>query len=330
MGPRRRNVSQVECTMRILIVTPAGARGGNRITAERWARLLRDTGQRVQIAHEYQNQPCDVLVALHARKSAVSIRRFHRTHPGKPLIVALTGTDLYGDLGRSPAALRSLELATRIVVLQPDAVSHVPRSARRKVRVIVQSAAAPSRPGSPRPRVFDVCVIGHLRPVKDPFRAALAARLLPVESRIVVTQVGDALTAGMRRRAERESERNPRYQWRGGVSHAQARRILARSRLLVVTSRLEGGANVVSEALAAGVPVLSSRISGSIGLLGEDYPGYFAVGATRELAGLLWRCETDRAFYRELHRRCRKLAAIVHPAREREAWQTLLEEIAGE
>ena len=316
--------------MRILIVTPAGARGGNRITAERWARLLREAGHRVQIAPEYGDQPCDVLVALHARKSAASIRRFRRMHPGKPLIVALTGTDLYGDLGRSPAALRSLELATRVVVLQPDAVSHVPGDVRGKVRVIVQSAAGPSRPVLPRRRVFDVCVIGHLRAVKDPFRGALAARLLPQESRILVTQVGRALSEAMRRRAERESEHNPRYQWRGGVSHAQARRILGRSRLLLVTSRLEGGANVVSEALAAGVPVLSSRISGSIGLLGEDYPGYFAVGATRELADLLWRCESDPAFYRDLRRRCRKLARLVHPARELQAWQELLKDVADE
>jgi putative glycosyltransferase (TIGR04348 family) len=315
--------------MRMLIVTPAGAQGGNRITAERWSRLLRNLGQRVQIAPEYRDQPCDVLVALHARKSAASIRRFRRTQPAGPLIVALTGTDLYGDLGRSPAARRSIELATRIVVLQPDAVSHVPRDARGKVRVIVQSAAAPRRPALPRRRVFDVCVIGHLRTVKDPFRAALASRLLPRESRIVVTQVGAALSEDMRRRAERESGRNPRYEWRGAVSHAQARRILARSRLLVVTSRLEGGANVVSEALAADVPVISSRISGSIGLLGNDYPGYFAVGATRELADLLWRCESDPAFYRDLRRRCRRLAPLIHPARERQAWQTLLEEIAG-
>ena len=59
---------------------------------------------------------------------------------------------------------------------------------------------------------------------------------------------------------------------------------------------MEGGANVVSEALAAGVPVLCSRISGSIGLLGEDYSGYFEVGDTAGLTELMLKCEQDKSF----------------------------------
>ena len=64
--------------MRLLIVTPApkGSRKGNRITADRWLRLLRELGHRVAIADEFRDQPCDVLIGLHARKSAASIWRF--------------------------------------------------------------------------------------------------------------------------------------------------------------------------------------------------------------------------------------------------------------
>jgi glycosyltransferase involved in cell wall biosynthesis len=106
-------------------------------------------------------------------------------------------------------------------------------------------------------------------------------------------------------------------------------RHLARSRLLAVTSKLEGGANVVSEALAHGVPVVSSHIEGSLGILGNDYPGYFPVGDTRALADLLIRCESDPAFYRSLQTHCRRLKPLVHPARERRSWKQLLAELVA-
>lgn len=96
---------------------------------------------------------------------------------------------------------------------------------------------------------------------------------------------------------------------------------------MVLTSRMEGGANVVSEAIAASVPVISSRISGSIGLLGKDYPGYFPVGDTRALADLLRRAETDKRFYRRLKSRCRRLAPLFDPKRERLSWAKLLRDV---
>jgi glycosyltransferase involved in cell wall biosynthesis len=99
---------------------------------------------------------------------------------------------------------------------------------------------------------------------------------------------------------------------------------MARSRLLVITSRSEGGANVLSEAIASGVPVLSSRIPGSTGLLGSDYPGLFAVGDTHGLAALFERAESDAEFRGSLTSWCRRLAPLVEPARERKAWRDLL------
>ena len=70
----------------------------------------------------------------------------------------------------------------------------------------------------------------------------------------------------------------PRYRWLGSVPHARALRWLASSHAMVISSRMEGGANVVCEALRIGVPVLASRISGNVGLLGRGYPGYFPAG----------------------------------------------------
>jgi len=290
--------------------------------------MLRGLGHRVSIATAWDGKACDLLVALHARKSHPSIALFRRRHPTAPLVVALTGTDLYQDLRTSARARRSLALATRVVVLQPNGVASMPRPFRAKARVIRQSAVFPPRGAVPRKGVFEVCVLAHLRPVKDPLRAARAARLLPRSSRILVLHAGTALAAASAAQARAEARTNPRYVWLGPLAPGRARRLLARCRLLVLTSRLEGGANVVSEALACGVPVVSSRIDGSVGILGARYPGFFEVGDTRGLAALLGKAETDARFYRRLASSCRRLARQVDPANEIRCWRRLLAEIA--
>jgi putative glycosyltransferase (TIGR04348 family) len=315
--------------MNVTLVTPAppGSRKGNRVTALRWARLLRQLGHRVAVREEYRGERCDLLIALHARRSAASVEAYRSAHPAAPLVVALTGTDLYEDVRTDPAARRSLELASLLVVLQPMAIQELDEGLRGKVRVIFQSAEVPKAPR--RAGVFEVCVLGHLRPVKDPFRTALASRLLPASSRVRVLHVGAALSPEMAEQAAAEAAANPRYRWLGDLPRTRALRVLARCRLLAITSRLEGGANAVSEAIAAGVPVVSSHIAGSVGILGADYPGYFPVGDTEALAALLSRAETDAAFYKTLKARCRRLRPLVRPAREQEGWRRLLREMAS-
>lgn len=314
--------------MKVCIVTPASAQSlkGNRVTAIRWARILRGLGHRVTVMQTWNGHSYDVMVALHARRSAASIERFHLQHPTVPLIVALTGTDLYRDIKKSKAARKSLEFASRLILLQPLGITELPQHVRHKARVIYQSVERRNKRVPPLMRVFEVCVIGHLRPVKDPLRTALAARLLPPDSRIRVIHLGEALNQAMAARARAEMRRNARYRWIGAVSRSKAMRILARSRLLVLTSRMEGGANVISEALAAGIPIVSSKIAGSIGILGADYPGYFPVSDTRALARILERAESDRRFHRLLKYHCQLRARLVTPARERTAWKRLVNE----
>jgi putative glycosyltransferase (TIGR04348 family) len=317
--------------VQIRLVTPAPgrSRGGNRVTALRWTRILRGLGHDVTVDTEYRSGGrCDALVALHARRSFPSIERFHRDHPERPLILALTGTDLYGDLRDDAQARRAVDLATRLVLLQPLGIQQLSEGARAKARVIYQSATPPSGARRPNTRVFEVCVLGHLRPVKDPLRAAAAARLLPASSRVQVAHVGAALTPEMKAAARAEEAANPRYRWLGELPRWKGLRVLARSRLLVLSSEMEGGANVVSEAVVCGVPVLASRIAGSIGLLGEAYPGYFPVRDAAALARLIARAETDAAFYDALRTWCAGLAPLFDRARERQAWKHLLDEIA--
>ncbi len=315
--------------MKILLACPAPPRSrkGNRVTAERWARLLRELGHRVVIGQEYKGEPCDVLVALHARRSYLAVAAYRRTHPDGPLIVALTGTDLYRDLRHSRRAQRSLELADRLIVLQPLGAREVPARLRSKVRTVYQSARPTPRPPACKAGVFEVSVLGHLRAVKDPFRAALALGLLKEEVRLRVHHAGQALSPEMERRARALEARDPRYHWLGEVSRERARRLLARSRLLVLSSRLEGGANVISEAIVDGVPVLASRIPGSVGLLGAGYPGYFPVGDTKALARLLRQALNEPDFYERLRMWCAGLAPRFMPEGERAAWDRLLSEL---
>lgn len=315
--------------MRICLVTPAppGSRKGNRITAERWAKLLHELGHVVEVAEDYHGQRCDLLLALHAFKSHLSIRRYRDQHPGAPLVLALTGTDLYGDIHTRPEAAAALELATRLVLLQPCGSAELPPHLRAKVRVIYQSVEMPRITEPARDGVFEVCVMGHLRSVKDPFRTALAARLLPASSRVKVLHLGAALSDDMAEQARAVAAENPRYEWLGELPRSDALRVLSRCRLLSLTSALEGGANVISEAVTLGVPVVSSHISGSIGLLGDDYPGYFPFGDTHALTDLLGRAETDAAFYNLLCDRCARRQPLFEPARERQSWQELLREL---
>lgn len=318
--------------MKVRVVTPAPPRSssGNRVTALRWARVLRGLGHTVAVQQDYRGEACDMLVALHARKSAGAVARFRERNPRSPLVVALTGTDLYGDARNGSDVTRSLDFASRVVILQPEAMSRLPERVRAKTRVIVQSAEPVPGPHPLRRRAFEVCQLAHLRPVKDPFRAAMAARLLPAESRVTLVHAGAALEPDLAARAHNEAASNARYQWVGDLPRWQAMRLLARCRLMVLTSRMEGGANALSEALAAAVPVVCSKVDGSVGLLGDDYPGYFTVGDTQALAALFRRAETDRGFYAALQGRCRAAAPLVDPARERRGWRDLLRECAAE
>ena len=329
--------------MKIAIVTPAppDSRYGNRITAVRWARILRRLGNRVSILQTYDGKPYDLLIALHARKSHSSIIDFRRHNPSAPIIVALTGTDLYRDIRRNRRAQESLDLSTRIVVLQPKAIEELRPSWRKKTRVIYQSVEdkepTRARSSSAKERVtkaeartngnFDVCVIGHLRAVKDPFRTAMAARSLPDSSKIRVLQIGGAMTDAMAKRAHREMDTNERYRWLDEQPQSHVRSILSRSSLCVISSRIEGGANVLSEAIAARVPILASRIDGNVGILGKDYPGYFEVGNTTQLARLLTLAETSPEYLAKLKASLKGLAVLVDPSREEQAWSDLISEL---
>ena len=294
--------------MKISLVTPAGPglRNGNRHTALRWAAFLRAAGHRVEVSTEDISDAADLMLALHARRSYPSIRNFSRK-----LVVALTGTDIYRDIRISPEARASLEFADRLIVLQPKALEELPARFRRKARVVVQSSATRLRHAPPK-QTFRLCVIGHLRGEKDPLRTLAALAHVPGD--VEVVQIGSLLDQRLTPHSN-----DPRYRWLGGLPHARALRWLASSHAMVISSRMEGGANVVCEAMRIGVPVLASRISGNVGLLGARYAGYFPLEDTRALATLITKARDNGAFYRTLERQIARLRPLVDPRREARA-----------
>ncbi len=315
--------------MKIALITPAApkSRYGNRNTAMRWADLLHGLGHRVVVQESWNGRDADAMLALHARRSHDSIVRFAERWPDRPLVVALTGTDLYRDIRHDPNAQESLELATRLIVLQDMGLQELALRLRRKTRVIYQSCAPiPRRP--PVKSCFEIIISGHLREEKDPFRGAAALEYLPAASRIRITHIGGARDPLLAAEAKRWMRQQPRYVWLDELARTRALDTLARGRAMLLSSRMEGGANVISEALTARVPVIASRIPGNIGMLGKDYRGYYRLGDARALARLLWRIESDGDFLAVLQRQCAVRRRLISRVRERRGLRELFLEFA--
>ena len=312
---------------RVLIVSPAAAsaNNGNWHTAERWQRFLAPVADAAIGGPGDGATPgdADLMIALHARRSADAVRRWRATRPGAPLALVLTGTDLYRDLDHDPRARHSLECASRIVVLQEEALRRLDATTRAKAVVIVQSARAlraVRRPGDP-----EFVAVGHLRAEKDPETLMRAACLLAAEGAAQrIAHIGAALDAELGEAARATAAACPGYRWLDALAHGAARRAIARARALVHPSVMEGGANVVIEAVRSGVPVLASRIDGNVGLLGAGYAGFFPVGDARALAALMRRFVADAAFADHLAAQCAAREPLFLPAAERRAVRGLV------
>lgn len=313
-------------TVCIVCPSTASANNGNWRTAQRWQHML---GGPAAAAVIQQDQPCgaEAMLALHARRSADAVQRFRERCPRGGLAVVLTGTDLYQDLPRGdPACLRSLALADRLVVLQPAALSALPGGVREKARVILQSAPAMAHAPAEQTE-WDFIAVGHLRPEKDPLTLMAAVRQLGDLPRLRVAHVGAALDPAFAVAARETEAACPWYRWLGPLAPDEARRLIARSRALVHMSRVEGGANVVIEALRSGTPVLASRIDGNLGLLGDDHPGFFEVGDAGDLAQAMRRFFGDPAFAGQLLQHGKRLSPRFAPEREADALRHLLREL---
>jgi putative glycosyltransferase (TIGR04348 family) len=317
----------------VTIVTPAlaDANNGNWQTARRWAAMLSgDCAVRLCRQWPDGGAESDVLIALHARRSAPSVAAWAQAHPTRPLLLALTGTDLYRDIAHDAAAQRSLALATRLLVLQERAPLSVPERWRDKVRVVFQSCSA-RQPLAKTAQRLRVVVVGHLRDEKAPQTVWAAARLLAPDEGIAIDHVGAALDADLGRDAAATQATCPHYRWLGAQPHEAARRRIQRAHLLLHPSRLEGGAHVVMEAVRSGTPVLASRVDGNVGMLGTDYAGYFALDDAQALVALLRRCRQEQVrgvagLLHTVQQQSAQRATLFDPATEQDALRQLVAE----
>lgn len=283
--------------------------------------MLRDR-YKVIVQSEWRGERAEAMVALHARRSAASIESFRKSAAGQVAVV-LTGTDLYRDLPGSAEAARSLELADRLVVLQDDALRVLSPAARDKATVIFQSATPVPRRQRPTDKLSCVAV-GHLREEKDPRTLFRAWSRVPSDAKITMRHIGAPLDAALAAEARALAARDPRYRYSGALSHGLTRAAIARAHVLVHPSIAEGGANVIAEAVATGTAVIASRISGNVGMLGADYPGYFEAGDDAALALCLALALEKPAYLRGLQSACAKRRALLAPTREKRAIRDLV------
>jgi putative glycosyltransferase (TIGR04348 family) len=315
----------------VVIVSPAlaDANNGNWQTARRWQAMLSRV-HRTRIVNQWPDvfghedkandvAEDDVMLALHARRSAASVQAWHSLRGSRGLVVVLTGTDLYRDIAHDQAAQASLDMAQRIVVLQPLGLDELRPAWRDKAQVVLQSV--PMRQTLPKTRHhLRALMVGHLREEKSPDTYMQAARLLSFDEGILLDHVGRALEPAWEKQARHTQVECLRYRWLGELSHALTRQRIQRAHVLVHASRMEGGAHVIMEAVCSGTPVLASRVPGNVGMLGEAYEGYFEWNDPASLARLLRRC-ADGLYDRDplldrLAAQCAELAPRFAPQAE--------------
>lgn len=314
----------------VVIVSPAlaAANNGNWQTASRWSEAL-SASSNVRITQQWPDADAagdDVMLALHARRSADAVAAWAAAREPGRLAVVLTGTDLYQDINQAGPATRSLELADVLVVLQELGADAVPAALRSKVRVIFQSCRTqpPADKGNAGLRAV---MVGHMRQVKSPQTLFDAARLLKDRSDIRIDHIGAALEPPFGEQTLATQRNCPGYRWLGALPHDETLEQIRGAHLLINASEMEGGAHVVMEAICSGTAVLASRIPGNVGMLGADYDGYFQLGDAAGLAALLRRCRESQdpgsvraeGLLLRLLAQCSLRAPLFAPEAEREA-----------
>jgi putative glycosyltransferase (TIGR04348 family) len=330
----------------VVIVSPAlaDANNGNWQTARRWQKFLQTPtashpGFQTRIVTQWPDGPAaaqdSCMIALHARRSAASVMAWAQSRgdgrtmqPVPGLAVVLTGTDLYRDIQTDAQAQQSLQWAQRLVVLQDLGLSRLPAALQPRAQAIFQSTSA--RQSLPKPtRWLRAVMVGHLREEKSPQTLFAAARLLEPQEAIHIDHIGAPLDAALAALAQATAAACPGYRWLGALPHEATRRRIQRAHVLVHTSRMEGGAHVVMEAVRSNTPVLASRIDGNVGMLGSDYAGYFDWDHADQLVALLRRCHQEPAFLTHLQAQCAARAPLFAPQAERRAVQQLVTELTA-
>lgn len=315
--------------MNVLILYPnnKNAITGNLCSALQYQKILQHLGHSVEVSSEYNGQRSEVLIVINAAKKNSDIRKFKVNNSNSKIVSVLSGTDIYPD--PSKVTIDSMEQSNALVVLQPDALLKVPESYKEKTFLIYQSVDPIVNVASPVDcnTEFRVTLIANIRSVKDPLVAPNACKLLSISSKIKIIHIGYCLEKNLGVILSKESESNERYDWIGGLNELDTRKTLSQSNVLLITSIDEGAGRVVGEAIELGVPIISTRNSGVLGVLGDDYEGYYPVSDSNLLSKMLMRVEEDPNFLQTLHEQCQSKAHLFCPELEKKSWAQLISEI---
>ncbi len=305
------------------------------MSAHRIVARLRDS--QIDAAAVFGNIPADSsgLIAINAWRLSDAVHAFRASHPTRPIIVVLAGSDLYQSKTEleSQQTLLTMSEATALVVAQAEALESIPDELRGKCKIIPKSVDLPAtcQPKSDDDNGFEAIVVSNLRPEKDPLLAAEAALSLPGDSELRVTHYGIELDRELAEKARAAASLpNSRYRWLGSASHGQTLQVISSADLFINSSIFEGGANAVCEAIALGTPVLATRIPGNVGILGADYPGLYPAGDALALKALLLRCERCPEFVENLKMHCAKIAPTFLPESESRLWANLIHDLVAQ
>jgi len=316
--------------MKVIVTTPYGRDSlqGNTVTAQRVVSILEESGvDAMMLCMGEEVQGADVMIALHARKSAHYVADFRELNPEGKVIVYLTGTDLYEDIpGGCLVCKESMEQADGLVVSQEASLRSVPKEFLAKTEVVYPSIELPEDLSGDCETESDLfLLVGHMRAVKQPFMAVEALQLLDDSVRLVL--LGNEVDSGMGAMAKEWQGRDPRFEWLGGLGYVETLRWMRRSVVTMNTSLMEGGSNSVGESIVLGVPVLATRIEGNVGMLGADYEGYFEVGDAQGLSDLMCKVLNEPCFLERLRGQVRVRGERFSRKNEASGWMNLIQRI---
>ena len=311
--------------MRICVASPYPLSDlkGNSVTTCRIVELLNELGYLARGSHGFDGDPTDVLISLHSHKGAPAVDEFQRQFPEGKVIVLITGTDLYDDLPQG-RGMTTLHQADAIAIPYREARGGVLQEFDDQIHVVPSSLVIPEIEAKPEPDQFLITIVGHLRPVKRSFLTVEAVAAHPEWENVTVRQLGEALDQESLKTACDWEEKDRRYQWLGALPREESLALCARSSLTVNSSLSEAAPNALLEAMTLGVPILSSKIEGNIGLLGEDYPGYFDGDSLESKLAEIISGKHDLAAW-VAHAKAR--LAIFSREKEKSAWIALLNSI---
>jgi glycosyltransferase involved in cell wall biosynthesis len=257
---------------------------------------------------------CPLVVTVHA-----SVRHTMRVTSARTALLRLAGGLAEG---------RALPRADMVIVLTRPAADRLLRDglAESRIQVIppgydpdLFTAVTPDPfPDLPRPRVG---YIGRIGRQKDVGTLVEAFRLVGEQACLIIVGDGPERQAAERQVLGSRSLAG-RVHFTGFLPHVQIPAVLRHIDLLVLATRYEELPSVLVEGMAAGLPVVASRVGGIPALVDHDENGLLVPpGDAAALAGAITRVLTEPGT-------AARLSAAARDTAKRYTWPALARQVA--